>query len=187
MRTHTLALTLTAALCAGLLQGCGKVAEKASEAAIEKAIEKEAAKDGTTAKVDLKSGGATVTTTDGQGQTTKMELGGAKVSEAELGVAIYPGAKMKEGTGNRMASPQGQVAMAEFASADAQDKVAAFYREQLKARSAGKQFMDMSTGEGETMFMLGDDKGGQSLQIQVKKADSGSTIFITSALEKKAP
>ena len=71
---HTLAV-----LCVLALAACGK----ASETAAEKVIESQISKDGTQAKVNLSEGGMKVTTTDASGKTTQMEMGSAKISEAE--------------------------------------------------------------------------------------------------------
>ena len=92
MRRHWFALAIAFALA---LAGCGKAQEKASdkvaEKMAEKAIESAMSKDGTQAKVNLSDGGMKVATTDASGKTTQLEVGNAKVSEAELGVPFYPG------------------------------------------------------------------------------------------------
>ena len=86
------------ALLALAISGCGKVQEKASEKMVEKAIESSMAKDGSTAKVDLSQGGMKMSTTDASGKTTQMEMGNAKISEADLGLPFYPGSKPTEGS-----------------------------------------------------------------------------------------
>mgnify|MGYP001428809105 CR=1 FL=1 len=172
-------LPLTAALAAALLlSACGKVTEKASEKMVEKAIEGQA-KDGTKASVDLSGGTAKVTTTDASGKSSTMEWGGAQISEADLGVPFYGGAKPREGGASRVATPQATTMTVSLQSSDAPDKVTAFYREKLKAQSQGKQFMDMSMGEGQTTLMLADQQAQSSLQVHVAKAGaSGSEINI---------
>ncbi|HMR70739.1 MAG TPA: hypothetical protein PKA84_10955, partial [Rubrivivax sp.] len=90
--TTTMACALALALAA-----CGKPQEVASEKAAEKMIESAISKDGSKAKVDLDAGQARITTTDAQGRTSQMEMGGAQVGEADLGIAFYPGAKPVEG------------------------------------------------------------------------------------------
>ena len=42
---------------------------------------------GTKAKVELNEGSAKITTTDAQGKTSQMEMGSAKVTEADLDAA----------------------------------------------------------------------------------------------------
>ena len=78
------------------LAACGKVQEKASEKVAEKMIESAMQKDGSKSKVDLSSGGVKVSTTDASGKTSQMEMGTAKVGEADVGVAFYPGTKPKQ-------------------------------------------------------------------------------------------
>ena len=65
------------------LSACGKAQDKAAEKVVEKAIESSMSKDGTSAKVDLSQGAMKVTTTDASGKTTQMEMGSAKISEAD--------------------------------------------------------------------------------------------------------
>jgi hypothetical protein len=167
-----LSLLCVAALTA--LGACGK----ASETAAEKVIESQLSKDGTTAKVDMTSGGMKITTTDASGKTSQMEMGTAKVSEADVGLPFYPGTKPKEGEMTKISTPEGSAVTVLLHSDDAPDKVAAFYRDQLKANSAGKQFTDMDTGAAH-MLMLGDDKNKQFTQVTVSKNESkGSDIQI---------
>ena len=155
------------------LAACSKVSEKATE----KIIESQMSKDGTQAKVDLSSGGMKITTTDASGKTSQMEFGTAKVSEADIGVPFYPGTQPKEGEMTKMSSAEGSVATVMLHSADEPEKVAAFYRDKMKAGAEGKQFTDMNTG-GTHMFMLGDDKTKQFTQVTVTKAEKGSDIQI---------
>jgi hypothetical protein len=179
------ASTLVAWLVASLalaLAGCGKVQEKAGEKMVEKAIESSMAKDGTQAKVDLSQGGMKVSTTDAAGKTTQMEMGNAKVSEADLGLPFYPGSKPTEGASMRVVSGTSSTLQVSLHSDDAADKVAAFYRDKLKAMSEGKQFMDMSHNDG-AMLTLVDDKAKSTLQVQVSKADKGSDVAIIASRE----
>ena len=161
-------------LCVVALAACGK----ASETAVEKMIEAQVSKDGTQAKVDMSSGGMKITTTDAAGKVSQMEMGTAKVSETDLGLPFYPGTKPKEGEMTKISSPEGSMVTVVLHTDDAPDKVAAFYRDQFKANSAGKQFTDMNTGAAH-MLMLGDDKSKQFTQVTVSKNESkGSDIQI---------
>jgi hypothetical protein len=161
------------------LVACGKVQEKAAEKAAEKMIESSIAKDGTQAKVNLSEGGMKVTTTDAAGKTTQMEMGSAKISEAELGLPFYPSASPTEGSGMRVVNGTSSTLQMGLHSDDAPDKVAAFYREKLKAMSAGKQLMDMSSNEGASLSLV-DDKAKSVIQVHVSKAEKGSDIAIVS-------
>lgn len=172
---RTTAVTAAAALVAGLaLAACGKVEEKAAE----KMIESSLSKDGTQAKVNLSEGGMKVTTTDAAGKTTNMEMGNAQISEAEVGVPFYPGTKPKEGGSMRIVSGDARSLQVGLHRDDAPDKVAAFYRDKLKALSDGKQMMDMSSGDG-AMLSVVDDKTKSAIQVHIGKADpKGSDIMI---------
>ena len=170
------------ALLALALAGCGKVQEKASEKMVEKAIESSMSKDGTQAKVDLSQGGMKMSTTDASGKTTQMEMGNAKISEADLGLPFYPGSKPTEGSSMRLVSGTSSTLQMGLHSADAPDKVAAFYRDKLKAMSEGKQFMDMSHNDGASLTLV-DEKAKSSLQVHVNKAEKGSDIAIAANRE----
>lgn len=182
----SLALALLLAISAGLT-GCGKAQEKLSDKLSEKAteamIESSLSKDGTHAKVDLSGGGAKVTTTDASGKTTEMQMGHAAVSEADVGLPFYPGATPVEGQSTRIVTPEAVNVSIVLHSADAADKVAAYYRERLKSQSAGKPFMDMSEGDGKTMFTLGEGQSG--LVVSVEKVDDGSQVSIVATREHK--
>ncbi len=166
-------LTLLAAAAAVALAACGK----ATETAAEKMIESQMAKDGSKAKVDLSSGGMKITTTDASGKVSQMEMGTAKVTEADLGLPFYPGTQPKEGEATKISTPEGSAVTVMLHSDDAPDKVAAFYRDKLKGASQGKQFTDMSSGDTQ-MMMLIDDATKQHTQVSVMKAEKGSDIQI---------
>jgi uncharacterized lipoprotein len=160
-------------LCIVVLAACGK----ASETAAEKMIEAQVSKDGTQAKVDMSGGGMKITTTDASGKVSQMEMGTAKVSEADIGLPFYPGTQPKEGAMTKISAPEGSMATVILHSDDAPEKVAAFYRDKMKAAAAGKQFTDMNTG-GTHMLMMGDDQNKQFTQVTVTPAGKGSDIQI---------
>lgn len=185
---HSPTLPIGIALALGLA-ACGKVQEaaieKAAEKAAEKMIEASINKDGTQAKVDLSQGGLKMSTTDASGKTTQMEMGNAKISEAEIGLPFYPGSQPKEGSSMRIANGTNVALQLGLSSDDAPDKVAAFYRDKLKAMSEGKQLMDMSSNDGASLSLI-DDKARSSLQVHVSKAEKGSDIAIVASREGAA-
>jgi len=185
MHHRTPAALLSLLLAAGLLSACGK----ASEVATEKLIEAQAAKEGVQAKVDLQGNQARITTTDAQGQTSQIQAGGAKVSEADLGVPIYPGAQLDDaGAGaSRVETPDGTMVMVQLTSSDPADKVAAFYRAQLQPQAQGKAFMDARSGDGGTTLMWVDENAKRSVNIVVSPEDSGSAVHIQATRGKAAP
>jgi hypothetical protein len=157
------------------LSACDKFIEKVSEKAAEQALESAMLRNGIQATFDLSSGLSKTSSTDASRNTSATEVGGAKVSEAELGVNRYPEATAQEGGFMRTTTPEGTSLMASYESKDSVDKVAAFYRAQLKAKSAGKQFMDNS-GPDSAMLVLADESSKQHVQILVSKTDTGSSI-----------
>lgn len=169
------------AAAAVLLSACGKPEEAASQKAAEKMIESAIGKDGTQAKVQLSEGSAKISTTDASGKTTQMEMGAAKVAEADVGVPFYPGTQPLEGQSTRVSGPDGTMVSVGLQSADPADKVAEFYRDKMKSRSGGRQFMDMSGGDGTHTLMLADDKSQGAIQVHVRKADKGSEIQIVAS------
>ena len=182
MNPHALPLAIAAALA---VAGCGKVQEKAAEKAAEKMIESSISKDGSQAKVDLSQGGMKASVTDAAGKTTQMEMGNAKITEAEIGLPFYPGARPTEGSSMRMVSGASSSLHMGLHSDDAPDKVAAFYRERLKAMSEGKQLMDMSSNDGASISLV-DDKTKSMLQVHVSKAEKGSDIALVASREGAA-
>jgi hypothetical protein len=179
MSRHALPVSIAIAIS---LSACGKVQEKATEKAMEKTIESSLSKDGTQAKVNLSDGGMKVTTTDASGKTSQMEMGNAQISEADLGLPFYPGAKPTEGSSTRIVSGNSTSMQVGLHSDDALDKVAAFYRDKLKAMSDGKQLMDLSGNDGASLTLI-DDKAKSSLQVHVSKGEKGSDIAIVASRE----
>jgi hypothetical protein len=179
MNRFVVLMAFTAALAA-----CGKAQEKAAEKMAEKAIESSMSKDGSSAKVNLSEGGMKVSTTDASGKTTQMEMGNARISETEIGVPFYPGSKPVEGSAMRIVSGDATSFSLGLHSDDALDKVAAFYRDKLKAMSEGKQLVDMSSSDGASLSLF-DDKTKRAIQVQVSKDDKGSGITISSNQQGK--
>jgi opacity protein-like surface antigen len=165
---------LVVAVGALALVACGK----ATETAAEKVIESQIAKDGGSAKVNLGDGGIKMTTTDASGKTTQLEIGTAKVSEADIGLPFYPGTQPRDGETTKVKSTDGTMFTVILHSEDAPDKVAGFYRDKLKAQAQGNQFTETS-GDGSYMLLLADEKNKQSTHVMVAKGETkGSDIQI---------
>lgn len=163
-----------ASLCLIALAACGKV----SETAAEKMIESQINKDGGQASVDLNDGGMRISSVDASGKTSHVEMGTAKISEADLGLPFYPGTQPREGETTRMTTPEGSMVTVILHSDDAPDKVAAFYRDKLKMQAQGKQFTDMRSDDTHAMTLT-DDGRKQVTQVTVaKNDDKGSDIQI---------
>jgi len=165
-------------LVAGLVSGCGKAQEAAGEKITEKMIESAISKDGGSAKVDIgKEGAVKAEGVDKDGKAYKIEMGQADVTEKEIGLAFYPGAKPEKG--NRMANGDSQMSQVELVSSDSVAKVTEWYRAQLKARPGkNEQSMEQVTADS-AMLMAGDAAGVDSLVINInKEGDSGSRVSL---------
>lgn len=172
-----LACSLTLALA---LAGCGKVGEVATEKATEKMIESQISQDGGSAKVDLSQGGATVEGTDKDGKSYKMEMGSASVSEAELGLPFYPGAKPVDNGGTRIRNGEIQMASIELDSTASPQEVSKWYRDQLKGRAgAGVTVIDTASEDKGMQLAIMDSGKNESVSVQVAAGgESGSRITL---------
>lgn len=111
----------------------------------------------------------------------RMEVGNARLSEADLGLPLYPGARPVDGGSSLISSGDVSTASITLHSADSADKVAAYYRAQLKARAAGKQLTDAVGGDGSANLALIDTRDKSSVEVSIgQAADAGSSIQIVS-------
>lgn len=165
--------SVIAVLCALGLAACGKAVDQATD----RAIEAQAAKSGVQAKIDRTDQGMSVTVTDAKGQTAQVQMGGVQVTEAEVGVPFYPGATM-DGGATKAESPAGTAWTVRLTSKDPPARVAAFYRDTLKAQGGGKGFAEVASGSDATMLLLEDRKAKRGVQVQVGPADGGTLIQI---------
>lgn len=94
-----------------------------------------------------------------------------------LGVAVYPGAEMVRAPHELGGDASGSMMDSAFKSADKSDKVAAFYREELK-KAFQDQVAETPMGEGMVQLQGGNAEKGANAQIIVRTDDSGSgTVF----------
>ena len=162
------------------LAGCGKVTEVATEKATEKMIESQISKDGGSAKVDLSQGGATVEGTDKDGKSYKMEMGSAAVTEADLGLPFYPGAKPVDNGGTRIRNGAVQMASLELDSSATPQEVSKWYRDQLKGRAGeGVSVIDTARDDKGMQLAVVDSKKNESISVEVAAGgESGSRITL---------
>jgi hypothetical protein len=184
-KTHSLtALALAAALTT--LAGCGKVSEIATEKATEKYLESQINKDGGNTKVDLSKGGVTAEGTDEHGKAFKMEMGSAKLSEADLKIPFYPGAKPSENSGTRIKNDGGEMVSIELATTDAPKTVSGWYRDKLKSTAgAGTTVIDSATEDNGMSLAISDPKGDESTTVNVSADGDGSRITLMHAVNSK--
>jgi zinc-ribbon domain len=126
-------------------------------------------------KVDS-SGQVTVSTSEG-----KLSLGGKEaVSEKDLGVPLYPGAKRSEG-GLQISTAEGSMASYAFETADSPAQVITFYRGKLDPKAT---FVETPEGG-----MITSDQGkDEGFLITVgREEDAGKTVItISRGHSKKA-
>lgn len=183
--THSLtALALAAALTT--LAGCGKVSEIATEKATEKYLESQMNKDGSNAKVDLSKGGMTAEGTDEHGKAFKVEMGSAKLSEADVKIPFYPGAKPSDNGGSRFKNEGGEMVTIELVTSDAPKAVSGWYRDKLKATAGeGKTVIDSAAEDNGMSLMISDPKANESTTVSVAPDGDGSRITLMHAVNNK--
>jgi hypothetical protein len=123
-------------------------------------------------EVTFEEDGGTVTFEGDDGSAT---LSDEPPTEAELGVAVYPGAEYVPGSGMTMsgsdAEGAGTVVTASFATNDSYDDVVAWYADEL-----GEEAFDISTGGvQEASWLLGDE---ETDFITVSVASEGGEVVI---------
>lgn len=177
-RLLLLTFTALAAFVLIVLTGCGKVSEVAGEKAAEKMMEAQITEGGGQAKVDITHGGVTAEGTDEKGKAFKMEMGSAQLAEKDVGLPFYPGATPVENTGTRMRNGDNQMVSLELRAAAAPKVVAAWYREQLKARGEGKMVMDQARDDGGLQLTIIDSQQGQNLNVEVSAEGEGSRVML---------
>jgi hypothetical protein len=177
-------LGLTVALVA--LTGCGKVSEMAGEKATEKLIESQINQGGGNAKVDLSQGGMTAQGTDEHGKAFKMEMGSAKLTEADVKVPFYPGAKTSENSGTRIQNAGGEMVSIELQTGDAAKTVSAWYRDKLKSTAGeGKTVIDSAAEDNGMSLMISDPKANESTTVSVSPDGDGSRIMLMHTVSNK--
>ena len=180
------ALALAAALTS--LSGCGKVTEMATEKATEKYLESQINKDGSNTKVDLSKGGMTAEGTDEHGKAFKMEMGSAQLSEADVKIPFYPGAKPADKGGTRIKNDGGEMVSLELVTTDAPKTVSGWYRDKLKSTAGpGTTVIDSAAEDNGMSLMISDPKGNESTTVNVSADGDGSRITLMHAVNNKQP
>lgn len=123
--------------------------------------------------VNSNGDGVTLSTKDG----TITTGAAATVSEADLGVPIYPGATRREG-GVQINSRNGSMVTVVFSTADPMDKVVDFYRDKVGANAS---VMQSPTGA----VISSGDNNKQGVMITVGKDGNNGATSITIIRAKK--
>jgi hypothetical protein len=166
-------LFMVSALSCALISGCGRSdnGKTVSTPGGSVTVKTNASGGGGTVQVETKEGKATVVT----GQE------GGTVTEAQLGVPVYPGATVKasskmESKGN---GGEGSVEMHMLVTQDNFEKVSAFYKSNLK--NVKNTFTQGSGEKGMAMFAMG-EKGDTTVTVS-SDGTKGTLIQVTKKLE----
>ncbi|WP_028312617.1 hypothetical protein [Derxia gummosa] len=162
-------------LSAASFVGCVKLSESFSDRLAGFAGSRTAA----APTLQIAGNGVRATSVDGQGHATSYEVARADLGEAELGAPLYPGARLPADGGTRLAGASSELLVMRLGTRDAPAMVAAFYREQLRARADGRQLIDLTEPDGEAVFLL-TRADSTAIQVRVRSdADGGSEITLT--------
>lgn len=123
------------------------------------------------------SGGVSISTPTGK---IKVGTPQAPVTEAELGVPLYPGAKQQEG-GLQITGEEGSMHTYVFKTSDSPQQVMAFYRERLGTEAASY----VETPEGGMIHSTKGQKDG--FMITVGQDEGETVITIMRGHSDKAP
>lgn len=146
---------LTLCVCTALLAGCGQPKQT----------------------VKTEDGATTVETTTADGDVSRMQAGANVQAPANLpdSAPIYPGLTLESVMSGSSDGKAGGMLVG--STPDAPDKVAAFYREKLKALSAAN-FTDMNMN-GSFVLAAG-EASGKATSVQISpREEGGSTVAIT--------
>jgi hypothetical protein len=139
-------------------------------------------------------GKATVTTKTDEGKSVvkveteegalTVQSGPQTVSEAEVGVPIYPGAKVVHSghLAETKDAASGIAATYSLTTNDSFDKVVSFYRSNLKDV---QHAMDQTMGDRKmSMFMMGKEGDMRTIQVMASTSGGPTSIQITKVVEK---
>ncbi|PKQ27542.1 MAG: hypothetical protein CVT63_07425 [Candidatus Anoxymicrobium japonicum] len=168
-------ITLVIVLMAALgLAGCGGTGVKVSDTGVKVGNTEVETKGG---KTTVKSGDTTITT--------------KTPTEAELGVPIYPNAKMDENASVSVANSKGdkEYAVASLWTEDSVDKVSTWYKQKLASKP---EYREMPIAEGGTQEMLFTWEEGdkyKTLMVGAGKVDDhpGKTVIVVNYVPVRIP
>lgn len=124
-------------------------------------------------------GGATATVTTEEGTATGEV--GAHVTEADLGVPLYPGAAVEHSvTWSAEGQQEGRLSQVRLVTPDSPEAVKAFYQQRLpKAQVA----LDMSTAELQMVQMLYEEGAVKRQLVITREKDADRTSIVISRVE----
>jgi hypothetical protein len=165
-----LKFALIIAVLALAISGCGKSPESAKPAAAAPAAQQ------APSTLPAQAGG--IALAGSQCKTSPTPVISATVTEAEVGVPFYPGAKL--GNTTNSTGPDGTIVAVQQETTDPPEKVLAFYRARLTAVAAGRELVGGGPPDsnGNSLLELGEGPGAPGIQILTTGSSQGTTFSI---------
>ena len=114
--------------------------------------------------------------------TPKMAVVDEPVTEIDLGVPLYPDARLLEHQSSMKAGADSQTVIAEFETVDPPYMVVSFYRNHLASRAQGAELLEQPNRSGGTTLMLDDPDADLAVQLEVRPWDQGSRVKLISVV-----
>ncbi|EHR71894.1 hypothetical protein BurJ1DRAFT_3079 [Burkholderiales bacterium JOSHI_001] len=128
--------------------------------------------------VDLQVDGGQVQYRDRQGRVGRAQLGEGAVSEADLGLAFYPGGQLQAAESRRIQDPlAGESATVTLVSADPLANVAAFYRSRWSTLGSGVVLQEDGGVEASAWTLTATWPDGRGQSVTLLK-DEGTTRVV---------
>jgi hypothetical protein len=196
IKSGLLALSVLTALAQ--LQGCDKAPDAQADAAASAASAASAA----AMSAQAASGGVVITSAEPESLTANASSapvvgeggnavavvrevkGGLKVGGQGPVVEFYPGAVEDVARGNKQPIPGGNMVVALLNTRDPIEKVAAYYRQQLKANWPAKGITEQANGDNAVIMSASSLEGDKTVMISVAHSEDdgkGTAISILTA------
>lgn len=169
-----------------LVVGCGKsetVVVKTPEGSVS------ASADGSTVTFEGDKGQKMTSTTEGDKTTVKVDgpegsgtvQTGAGISEADLGVPVYPGSKERPASSMKASTSTGDIASGVFESDASVAQVTEFY----KGRIPGATVTTSSASGDETAAVTGKMSDGRNVNVLINRPKAGPTEITVQSIRTK--
>jgi len=106
----------------------------------------------------------------------------APVTEMDLGVPLYPDARLLQHQSSRKSGAESQTVIAEFETVDPPYLVVAFYRNHLASRAQGAELLEQPNRSGGTTLMLDDPDADLAVQLDIRPWERGSRVKLISVV-----
>jgi len=107
----------------------------------------------------------------------EVEIETGDVSEEEIGVPIYPGAKLEKNASGTVTDSSGKYSAAVMYTDDDYDKVVAWYESELKGKPMYNKISQGGANESGTLFMYQDGDEYKTVTIGTDSTKKGKTVI----------